>query len=113
MNFTSKAVLIGITLALGACGTLETDKVDYRSTGKAPTLDIPPDLTQLSKDTRYTVVDGAVTLDDIELAVDLACVDDRGQVLEVDLMDDAHARRHDTAPCLQQRSRQRHVAARA
>ena len=61
MNFTSKAVLIGITLALGACGTLETDKVDYRSTGKAPSLDIPPDLTQLSKDTRYTVVDGAIS----------------------------------------------------
>jgi outer membrane protein assembly factor BamC len=61
VNFTSKAVLIGITLALGACGTLETDKVDYRSTGKAPTLDIPPDLTQLSKDTRYTVVDGAIS----------------------------------------------------
>ena len=61
MNFTSKAVLIGITLALGACSTLETDKVDYRSTGKAPSLDIPPDLTQLSKDTRYSVVDGAIS----------------------------------------------------
>jgi len=61
VNFTSKAVLIGITLALGACGALETDKVDYRSTGKAPSLDIPPDLTQLSKDTRYTVVDGAIS----------------------------------------------------
>ncbi|HCX82993.1 MAG TPA: hypothetical protein DHV01_15535 [Rhodoferax sp.] len=61
MNFTSKAALIGITLALGACGSLESDKVDYRSTGKAPSLDIPPDLTQLSKDTRYTVVDGAIS----------------------------------------------------
>ncbi len=61
MNFTSKAALIGITLALGAYGSLETDKVDYRSTGKAPSLDIPPDLTQLSKDTRYTVVDGAIS----------------------------------------------------
>jgi len=61
VNFTSKAALIGITLALGACGSLESDKVDYRSTGKAPSLDIPPDLTQLSKDTRYTVVDGAIS----------------------------------------------------
>ncbi len=61
MNFTSKAALIGITLALGACSALETDKVDYRSTAKAPSLDIPPDLTQLSKDTRYSVVDGAIS----------------------------------------------------
>ncbi|MFY8041363.1 MAG: outer membrane protein assembly factor BamC, partial [Rhodoferax sp.] len=61
MNFTSKAALISITLALGACSALETDKVDYRSAAKAPSLDIPPDLTQLSKDTRYSVVDGAIS----------------------------------------------------
>ncbi|TAH12448.1 MAG: outer membrane protein assembly factor BamC [Curvibacter sp.] len=61
MNLTSKAALIGVALALGACSTLETDKVDYRSAAKAPSLDIPPDLTQLSKDTRYSVVDGAIS----------------------------------------------------
>ena len=61
MNLTSKAALIGVALALGACSTLETDKVDYRSAAKAPSLDIPPDLSQLSKDTRYSVVDGAVS----------------------------------------------------
>ncbi len=53
--------VLGLAVALSACTALETDKVDYRSTGKAPALDIPPDLTQLSKDTRYTVVDGAVS----------------------------------------------------
>ncbi len=61
MNLTSKAALIGVALTLGACSTLETDKVDYRSAAKAPSLDIPPDLSQLSKDTRYSVVDGAVS----------------------------------------------------
>ena len=61
MNPTSKAVLLGVALALSACSALETDKVDYRSTGKAPSLAIPPDLTQLSKDTRYSVVDGAAS----------------------------------------------------
>jgi outer membrane protein assembly factor BamC len=35
--------------------------VDYRSTVKATSLEIPPDLTQLSKDTRYTIVDGGVS----------------------------------------------------
>ena len=61
MNSISKFALIGVALALSACSTLESDKVDYRSTTKAPTLDIPPDLTQLSKDSRYTVVDGAIS----------------------------------------------------
>lgn len=61
MNQFSKLALMGLAISLSACTALETDKVDYRSTGKAPTLDIPPDLTQLSKDTRYTVVGGAVS----------------------------------------------------
>ncbi|MDP3650962.1 MAG: outer membrane protein assembly factor BamC [Rhodoferax sp.] len=61
MNQLSKMAVLGLAVALSACTALETDKVDYRSTGKAPALDIPPDLTQLSKDTRYTMVDGAVS----------------------------------------------------
>lgn len=54
---------LGTALALAGCSVLESDKVDYRSssTSKAPSLVIPPDLTQLSKETRYTVVDGAVS----------------------------------------------------
>jgi outer membrane protein assembly factor BamC len=54
---------LGTALALAGCSVLESDKVDYRSTSanKAPSLTIPPDLTQLSKDTRYVVVDGGVS----------------------------------------------------
>jgi outer membrane protein assembly factor BamC len=53
---------LGTALALAGCSVLESDKVDYRSTTvKAPSLMVPPDLTQLSKDTRYTVIDGAVS----------------------------------------------------
>lgn len=53
---------LGAALALAGCSVLQSDKVDYRSnTVKAPSLVVPPDLTQLSKDTRYTVVDGAVS----------------------------------------------------
>ena len=53
---------LGTALALAGCSALESDKVDYRSTAvKAPSLVVPPDLTQLSKDTRHTVVDGAVS----------------------------------------------------
>nr|WP_315463568.1 outer membrane protein assembly factor BamC [uncultured Rhodoferax sp.] len=61
MNSISKVVLLGATLALGACSSLETDKVDYRSAAKAPKLDVPPDLTQLSKETPYTMVNGVVS----------------------------------------------------
>ncbi|HMW22822.1 MAG TPA: outer membrane protein assembly factor BamC [Burkholderiaceae bacterium] len=51
--------------ALMACSsvsdTLSPSKVDYRSsaTNKAPTLDVPPDLTQLSSDPRYAPPAGA------------------------------------------------------
>ncbi len=55
------AGVLAVVTLLGACSALETDKVDYRSAGKAPALNVPPDLTQLSKDTRYTVVGGAVS----------------------------------------------------
>ncbi|MDH4450392.1 MAG: outer membrane protein assembly factor BamC [Rhodoferax sp.] len=61
MNSISKVILLGTTLALGACSALEPDKVDYRSAAKAPKLDVPPDLTQLSKEAPYTVVGGAVS----------------------------------------------------
>lgn len=63
MNPFSKVTLLGISVSLCACSALETDKVDYRSvtSTKAPSLDVPPDLTQLSRDTRYVVVDGAVS----------------------------------------------------
>jgi outer membrane protein assembly factor BamC len=56
-----KVTALGTALALAGCSALESDKVDYRSTAKAPSLVVPPDLTQLSKDTRYTVVDGGVS----------------------------------------------------
>jgi len=61
VNQFSKLTLLGLAIGLSACTALETDKVDYRSTGKAPSLTVPPDLTQLSKETRYTVVGGTVS----------------------------------------------------
>lgn len=63
MNHSPKLALLGIALSLAACSSLDGEKIDYRSNAKAkaPSLDIPPDLTQLSRDTRYTVVGGAVS----------------------------------------------------
>ncbi len=45
-------------LALSACSMLEGDRIDYKSSGKSPSLDVPPDLTQLSRDTRYAIPGG-------------------------------------------------------
>jgi outer membrane protein assembly factor BamC len=58
-----RLALCAIALTLGGCSIsdLEPDKVDYKSAGKAASLDVPPDLTQLSRDTRYAVPGGAVT----------------------------------------------------
>jgi outer membrane protein assembly factor BamC len=50
-----------VIAALPACSVLEEDKVDYKSAGSAPTLEVPPDLTKLSTETRYTVPGGSVT----------------------------------------------------
>jgi outer membrane protein assembly factor BamC len=61
VNTLFKLTLLSATLYLGACTVLEGEKIDYKSTAKAPSLAVPPDLTQLSRDSRYTVVDGAVS----------------------------------------------------
>ena len=62
MNHFAKLGLIGLSLAASACTTtlLDSDKLDYKSAVKGASLDVPPDLTQLSKDSRY-VVTGGVT----------------------------------------------------
>jgi outer membrane protein assembly factor BamC len=61
VNHTARLGLLGLTIALSACSVLDTEKIDYKSASKAPTLDIPPDLTQLSRDTRYAVAGGVVS----------------------------------------------------
>ncbi|AVQ79612.1 MULTISPECIES: outer membrane protein assembly factor BamC [Variovorax] len=55
------ALLATLVASLAACSVLESDKIDYKSAGKAPTLEVPPDLSQLSRDNRYAIPGGAVT----------------------------------------------------
>lgn len=61
MNPSFKLTLLAAAVAVAGCSALDTEKVNYRGTTKAPSLVVPPDLTQLSRDTRYTVVDGGVS----------------------------------------------------
>jgi outer membrane protein assembly factor BamC len=54
----SRFVLLALVASLAACSVLDSDKIDYKSAGKAPTLEVPPDLSQLSRDNRYVVPGG-------------------------------------------------------
>ncbi len=52
-------LLVAVLALLGACSSIsslfEGSKVDYKSAGKLPPLDVPPDLTTPSRDNRYAV----------------------------------------------------------
>ena len=66
IRYITLAGLTASMLLLGGCSTLSDmmkgDKIDYKSSGKAgPSLDVPPDLTQLSRDTRYVVPGASVS----------------------------------------------------
>ncbi|MCU0925065.1 MAG: outer membrane protein assembly factor BamC [Hydrogenophaga sp.] len=54
--------LIAVAAALATgCSVLQEDKIDYKSAKQISTLDVPPDLTQLSQDSRYQVPGSVVT----------------------------------------------------
>ena len=61
MTKAPAALAIGALALLGACSTastfLEGKKVDYKSSGQLPPLEIPPDLTTPARDNRYVVPD--------------------------------------------------------
>ena len=61
MNHTARLGLLGLTIALSACSVLEGEKIDYKSASKGSSLEVPPDLKQLSRDTRYAVPGGVVS----------------------------------------------------
>ena len=64
---------VAVGFSLGACSTatglLDGNKVDYKSAGQLPTLEIPPDLTTPTRDNRYVVPDtgkSSATLSDYQ-----------------------------------------------
>jgi outer membrane protein assembly factor BamC len=48
-------------LTLTGCSTFQESKVDYSSAKRANTLEVPPDLTQLNRESRFVVPGGPVT----------------------------------------------------
>ena len=59
---------LAASLALSGCSILETDKIDYKSAGKGVSLEVPPDLTQISGANRYQMPGGDVTASSYESA---------------------------------------------
>ena len=73
MRIARGLLTIALAASLGACSTatslLEADKVDYKSAGQLPSLEIPPDLTTPARDNRYVVPEtgkGSATLSGYE-----------------------------------------------
>lgn len=56
MRMTVLAVLLA-TVVLGGCSFVESKKIEYKSAGSLPTLEVPPDLILPSSDKRYVVPD--------------------------------------------------------
>ena len=74
-RFTHSArqvTLLALAAALAACSALEEDKVNYKSASKASTLEVPPDLTQLRKDSRYILESNSATASGFQSAASKA-----------------------------------------
>jgi outer membrane protein assembly factor BamC len=53
--------VVALCAALSACSVFDQEKIDYKSASRGTSLEVPPDLTQLARDSRYQVPGGAVT----------------------------------------------------
>ena len=61
MNYRlSSLALALLAITAAGCSVLpDTRKIEYKSASKAPTLEVPPDLSQIARDDRYSVPDAA------------------------------------------------------
>jgi outer membrane protein assembly factor BamC len=59
MTFRKLVLPITLLMLLGGCSSsfLESKKIDYKSAGKVPPLEVPPDLTAPSADSKFVVPD--------------------------------------------------------
>ncbi|WP_416548868.1 outer membrane protein assembly factor BamC [Limnohabitans sp. DCL3] len=55
------AVVAALAILVSGCSLLEEDKIDYKSATKAASLEVPPDLSQLRKDSRYAIESNSAT----------------------------------------------------
>ncbi|MDM7457731.1 MAG: outer membrane protein assembly factor BamC [Tepidimonas sp.] len=55
------APLALVALLASGCSVLEEDRIDYKSAKQINRLEVPPDLTQLARDSRYALPGASVT----------------------------------------------------
>ncbi len=61
------AVVLVITMAmLSACSILQEDKIDYKTAQRGNNLEVPPDLTQLSRQSRYALPSDVITASELD-----------------------------------------------
>lgn len=66
-----RGAALTLALTLAGCSSIESfvsgDKLDYRTQGnRTPGLEVPPDLTQLARDSRYQPAGGAVSASSLQ-----------------------------------------------
>ena len=78
-------LLASLSLGIAGCSSwgslndlLQGEKLDYKSAGKAPPLEIPPDLTSLARDDRYQIPEGARGKPVLATTYDVAGRESRG-----------------------------------
>jgi outer membrane protein assembly factor BamC len=59
------ATLVTAMSMLGACSILQEDKIDYKSAQRGNNLEVPPDLSQLSRQSRYALPSDVVTASEL------------------------------------------------
>lgn len=65
MNYRLSSLALALLgIAVAGCSSVsdiipDSKKVEYKSAGKVPTLEVPPDLSQIARDDRYAVPDAA------------------------------------------------------
>jgi outer membrane protein assembly factor BamC len=67
INLKFAVTLVSVSV-LSACALVEGDKVDYGSVAKTPDLSVPPDLTQLTRDTRFVPPSASVSASALQAA---------------------------------------------
>lgn len=73
-SYTRWTALTLATFLAAGCSVLQEDRIDYTSARQTNTLEIPPDLTQLNRESRFAVPGGVVTASGFQVAQPQASV---------------------------------------
>lgn len=61
LPFKRTAIVLALSMGLSGCSVLKEDKVDYKSAVITPSLEIPPDLSQLRRESRFALESTSAT----------------------------------------------------